>query len=1326
MKRKKTLAVVLAVLLVGTSGCIWMYSSANEKTVEPNVLLLESLLENRYWVVESLVFDNTKNNPYTELIDYATEESFMEEVISNYSNDTAFRVLVDCLEMGDNAGTYVQNLGQESIAVLLNVFGVIDDEGLIDYVDNHVKSVEDLQYEAIINAVLSTDYTSSWGSTLFEADAELERYRQSAKLLSGLGDFQKACLANSELLSAGYFESAEDFTDYVDNFLPAFEDNLYNMLISVPGCEQFSDNEALTKKIIGSAALAFSIDAMAYNPLKSLEEGTQEHSEWLMSDDYSTYFAPTIDGLLKVYGKTLELRSLAVEYAVLFETLMAQKETTIDVLKRIRQTTDDIDLANTINVYEDMVNDQGNDQALAYDAIINHLEKQNTVGTAVIKGGHKLFDRYLTKRNGYYDVSNGVMTNGISQNLIKLGKCISLGVWVADKATNIKETVKKIHLCKYINKIIDSATDIFVDDLVAYSNDKTDENAKKCLDDLEFIKKLRLYGETQAYGSVCSQTESVIGLLLGGNDVQDYIDERYNANIDALLGCTVYPTSNFEFSVNEGQTLELWTRSLSNGKNTIYAVLRDENNKSIMQFPEADVILMGSLKLNGGTIKLMSDMTIDSNIQLFIPTLTVSQESDIEVKGAKGARVAFGNITNNSTLNITIDNAESTFDVVEQLNNTGTINCSSTGSKWNLFDINNTGTISLESTIANVYGNITNNGTINGEVIICGDGTKTYEDGYYEKTIQTLSGNGTYSKLIFDSRQKEGIKITGQQSVTEYLANRSTRLRTSENIYVSENCAIENNEFDGNISFRDYTTSSDFIVGGMAYIHNNVAFSGKATFEDGLNITSNCQTLTLNGETVVKGDMQYSAGTIAGSDWLKLYGDLTVSASSPSISNLDFVGLTGQTITLSSPLTVGKLNNQNLSLSGVDVTSKIYVTEQLTSSSTSKYENGKNIVLTGTAILNGDKVQGSISAENWTCSNSATIKGTLFASGDIALADNVELTLSGYQQSSGILAIPQSSKINTKGDMILSCATTNNGEITVEGDYKTTGAVSGGNGVLNVVGDCYIQNTYSSGTLSVKGDTEANSAITLNTLIFDAKLAQKFNNTSTTNVENLEINNTSISGFTVGSVINVNNHFINNAKKLINPENIILSNGASYDDTGFAKTDFTISGNYTVPAGETMIVSGNLTILSGAVLTVEEGAKIEVGRSVVSNGATIIVNEGAKFEIADYLNSTSDTYQVDGDLVVTGDAKLSSATVNAKGLMTFKGDLTVSSGTWNNPNIAFISKVPQTISGSTINVNNITIDNTSKSGITINLTYNVSGDENIISTSSNSEAQTED
>lgn len=1280
MKHKKITACILTVVVLLTSCCLWMYAYATAQEVNPNVLLLESLLNNRSWVIESLVNSDFSNNPYTEVVAGATEASFMEDVLTNYKNDEAFKLLVDGMETYKNTGTYVTNWSQELIAVLLHSLGLMDEAALRDYVDNHIKSVDNLQYEDIINAVLAEDYTSSWGSTLFEADSDLEQYRQLSKTLKSLSKYQKALKDNSDLLADGYFASLNDFIDYTDHFLAAYEDNLYDALINLTDCQQIADYEVLTKKIIGVSALAFVLSAETYDPTNHSSVGSFNAE---LSELYNDCFASDIGAFLDASGKALKIGSIATEYAILLETLMAQKDTTVQVMNRIRSNTSDLALANTLYMYADMVSDQGDRQALEYDIIVDYVNKQDKIGQSVLKATGQAFNKYFERRFDHLTDNKKVMVNAISEDLIYGYKCLQLILWVTDRATNFSETSKKIYICKYIDKIIQEAVLTYQVDYQAYLKNKTDENAKNVLDDLEFLKKLRLYGEKQAYGSVCAQTESVVGILLGSIHVQEYIDQRYQGNIDALLGCTLSPSSNLDFTVKSDETIDLFNYTLNNGTNIICGRYKKADD-TVIRFPEADMILMSSLKLDGGTVNIYGG-TI--GIQLFLPTLENTGTSSINVAGST---VAIGKLNNTKDLTIQLKDRSSAYQIIDCLQNNGTLQMNGAGQRMRVQTVENKGTWTLNDLTADIYGNIVNNGTVNGNVNICGDGSKAYDTGYSGAEVQTLSGIGNFTDLYFNNTTKEGVKISGTQTVSHYIACESSRLRTSENIVLTGNCAIQNNYFKNNLTFKDFTAVDSLTLGGYAVIKGDVTFGGITTFNDGLSVTSECKTLTLNGATTVKGDMQYAGGCILGSDWLYLNGDLNIKTSTPKIEKLNFVGILPQAVKSSVPITVAELNNQNNSIGGVDFTSKIYVTDILHSASTAAYKNGKNIVLTGTARLNGNTIRGSISAENWTCADSATVKGTLFATDNMQIEPNVQCTVSGFQHTGGNLTVSQNSTLYCKGDLLLDCTTTNNGSLVVDGDCKISDAFTGGH-------------------FKIKGDFFATTKFAADSLEFESKVAQQFSNSGTTTVKNLTIQNTSNSGFTVGSVIDVSEFFTNRCTNLIHKENIHLRGNAGEIDHEESKGDVSISGNYTVKSGETLTVNGTLTLQSDATLTVESGATVLVKRSIISNGATVAVAEGGTLEVNDYLNSANDTYQIDGNFTVKGDAKMTSDTVNAAGLITFKGDLTVSGGTWNDPNVAFISKLPQVVSGSSITVGDLTVDNLSKTGIQIKTTITASG-----------------
>lgn len=887
--KKITCIILVLILITGTITGV-VISSYGAKAVEANKLLLESILENRPWVINSLVEGDFSNNPYTQICSGATEDSFMDDVLANYEDNIAFKTLVDGMDLYQNSGQYVTNWTEEVIAALMDFLSISDALGVQTYMEDNIKSVDAIRYEDIINDVLTEDYTSSWGSTLFEADSDLEQYRQMSKVLKNLSNYQKALKDNNDILASGFFESSEDFMDYTDNFLEAYEDTLYDALVNIPQFSGAANHEALTKKILGASALAFVLGAETYNPLKTnYSESAYQGS--LLAEKYDYYFAEDIGRLLNGTGKVINFSSNALQYAMIANALAAQTETTASVLERVRNTTTNEDLQQTLKFYKKLVEDQGKTDALAIDSVLDYLSRQDKVGKEVLKQGGKLFTNVVNLRHGYFDGSKMVMTNALCENLIKAGKCVAIAVWVADKATNIQDTAKKIYICKYTNKIIKEAAKTYRADLNTYQGKKTDENAKKVLDDLEFLKKLRLYGEKQGYESLCSQTDSIIGILLGSEDVKDTIDQHYQSNVDALLGCTFVPMAGNTITVSSGEQLYLYPEHLRDGTTTLKANYMNKDGKMLV-LPEADLIFMNGLTLSGGTIKIFNNTANGETAELFINRINISKPSTISLRGSK---LVAGEIINRGDLTLEYLDAATEFTVSSSFNNSGTVSINTQGSSIQVQELNNSGTIDIHSGEMKVLGNVNSTeGIFTGKVDICGDGSSLYQINYQQADLQTISGTATFEKIYFNNDAKEGVNITGKQVVSGHFFDGNTRLRNSNNLCLTGNCTLENNRSKNSLSFMDYSSSNALTIGGSAYLSGDISFSGNTTFNDGLILTQNCKSLEVNSPITVKGDFEYVSGTITGNEWLTLCGDANVTVSSPAFSKLNFYGLVPQ------------------------------------------------------------------------------------------------------------------------------------------------------------------------------------------------------------------------------------------------------------------------------------------------------------------------------------------------------------------------------------------------------------------------------------------------
>lgn len=1285
---KRILSIILSVVLIASCCYAGFHAYAENKTIDINKELLESLLNDRYWVIETLVEDDLSKNPYAEA-GSLQGTTLSDEVLENYQENEVFKFVVNALDIYSEPGDYISDITDGLLTGLMNLFACDTSEGVFGALDDLIASKDELRYESVLNAVLQSDYTSSWGQTLFEQNMELEHLKQLGSLLGKLSAYQTvlkdtvglhgttdATIVAFDPLNKISADYEIDIDTYANHFLNAYEQDLEAALmntIAIPGVQ---DDSALEKKILAASYMGV-VFAYERVVLPEIEMDLDEvFYDGLFKDSMA---------IINGAGKVMDIANKTIDYAILMESLQSQKNGMVATMDRIEAVTMDEDLIKVLNNYADLVNTEGDELTLNYEIVANYLRNSQTITNFVTKkvtdGVPKLLEAGVTKYGGASEI---VLHNSIAKSLARFGKLLEIVVWVADETTGIQETAKKIHVLKYVDRLIDEAVKTFNHDLAVYNYQKTDEHARAVIDDLEFLKALRLYGEKVAYGSVSGQADSLLAILLGNDFATEELSRRHQSCIDTYLGCTISPVSNNKLVLSKGDILKINTLPFQYSEGVYSYAIWEKASGETLTIAEPEYRLFNGVELNGATVKIYNTKN-----GLYLPVVeNDSNGASIEIYCDN---VAIGNINNSGELTISQEKTGVTYEVIERIDNSGTLTLSGyeNSADISVYGIQNTGTMNIEDMQINLVSNAENNGTITGLVNVCG-GAAFYENSYFTMGRQTLLGSGTYSDLKFTSTAKNGVKAHGDLSVTNSISNSSTRLVTSENIKLTDSCTIKNNYFKGSLGFRDYTGNQSFTIDGMAGIHKSVSFGGAVTINDSLNLTSSCTSLKLNGNTLVKGDLLYEAGAISGNGELSVKGDVNITTASPSISYLKFVGSTAQRFDSSNALTVSKLNNTNTSLGGVTFNQKIYVTDTLYSGRNSAYGNGKNVVLTQKAKLDGNTIKGNISAENWECTDSVNIKGNFYTTGNVSVAENTVVNTINFYQSSGALTLNENSALNCSGE------------------YSNKGTVTN-NGTVSVTNDSVISGAFKGGTLKTKGDVAASAELTPETLIFEGKTSQNFKNTSSTTVQNLTVSNTSKSGLTVDSIIYVNNCFNDSSVKINNGEKIILNSGAIYLNNGATQTDLSIESDFTVKSGEVVTVNGDLILKSGANLIVEDGGEIYIKNSLKATSSQINVASGGVVQVNDYFNSSSATLNISGDFIVTGDCKITSSTVNADGLITFNGDLDSSSCTWNNPNVCFAGKLKQTVSGSAINVNNLTVNNSSKSGITFNSTVNYYG-----------------
>lgn len=1295
--RKKIIACVIAIAIAITSTGVSLYTYAFDKNVNINSALLDSILNDRYWIIETLVSGDISNNPYSNINPSSTNQTLMDEVLENYQNDKAFKALVDAMDVYSNPDQYFSGFADDILSTFEGWFGSADSA------DKIVASTAELKYESILNEIIKTDYTSSWGDTLFEENMDMEELKQQSKILKKIKSYQTVLkdeigLNRSESSSIIVYDPYNtktetfeiDIEDYAGHFLDAYEQDLgeyLNNIVEIPAIE---GNEALKKKILATGALGM---------VTAYERTVIPKTNFDLDDIYYDGMYEDTMKIMKGAGKLLKITDKTMDCAILLEALQSQKNTTVQTMNRISSTTTDKDLAKVLDNYADLVNSAGDEKTLAYEAITNYLRNEQTVTNIITKKIKEQAPKLIKKAaNKYAGAKTVVLSNAIAKAIA----IVELSVWVADQTIGIEDTAKKIFVCKYLNKILNEAENVCLDDILAYKNDKTDENAEKVLSDLQFLKELRLYGEKSAYGSMCAQMESWIGIMLGGGDTKEYLDRRYQASIDTYLGCTFTPITQNEISLSQGDILTLTSDDVNN-KSYSEAILKKADGSTVY-FAEADYRLMGGIDLNGATVNILTAPN-----GFYLPL--IENDTSGSVINIYCDNVAFGTISNTSDLTIEIKKSDKTFEITDSIDNTGTLNITNSlsSSKVSVYDINNSENINVTNCVLQCKGTTTNNGTITGMVDICGDGTQIYSNGYYKYGTQTMLGSGNYSTLMFNNYTKNGVYISGTQTITSSLSNRRTRIKNGKNLIATGNCSI-NNGFYGAVTLKDYTSPAYTKFKGDVFISGTVTFPYSAIFNEDLCLTSSCTSLTLPSDVTVNGDLSVNGGKISGNGIFNIKGDLNVTTSNFTASNLNFSGFTPQSAKSSSAITVGTLNNSNTSLTGVTFESAIYITDVLNTSNVSKYNNSEQMILTDDAIVIGKTLNVPIKASNWTCIQNTTIDSNLTTSGSVIISDGVSLNVENYHQSSGTFTNGVGSQINCSNNFYEYGTIVNNGIINVFNDFLSESTVTNNDKII-VGADLRTKATFTGGVITVGGDLISSNSFSVRILTFDSKMPQQFSNSSTTKVEKLVIKNTSKSGFTVNNVINVLTEFINKSTKINNLYNIVLAPTATNNFDSFdIDGNYNLTGTLIVPKDIIMNVSGNLILSSDSVLILEDNAILNVAGNLNASSNTITLNENSSIIVDDYLNASSSTFNIDGNLTIVGDAKLTLSTIGGNGTINFMGDVNSSSCTWNKPNVSFCGKTPQTVSGSAISVNNLTISNTSKSGITFSTTVNYYGE----------------
>lgn len=247
--RKKFLTLFLATMLIISSFPMKIFAgqSADNIGERTNMELLNAILQERPWVLETLLEGDISNNPYAMMqTDQLNRETFlMPLVLKRSTENVGLAVILSALEVYSSKEDCFSDAGNNLIEMLefiKSCCGVETDEEAMEIANNVVASIEELKYEAIFNDIIKSDYTASWGETLLDEDSNLENLRQRSKALKKIKAYQTAlkdCIGfpkdrqemitvDKTLLDYGKYLMTLD--EYAANALNAYEQDLQGYL----------------------------------------------------------------------------------------------------------------------------------------------------------------------------------------------------------------------------------------------------------------------------------------------------------------------------------------------------------------------------------------------------------------------------------------------------------------------------------------------------------------------------------------------------------------------------------------------------------------------------------------------------------------------------------------------------------------------------------------------------------------------------------------------------------------------------------------------------------------------------------------------------------------------------------------------------------------------------------------------------------------------------------------------------------------------------------------------------------------------------------------
>ncbi|MBQ8585296.1 MAG: hypothetical protein IJ452_03305 [Butyricicoccus sp.] len=1040
MKKRILSAVLSIVLLVGTVQPVYGIEAAQEDTTQ--MALVDAILPggSRDWVYATLVLDDRSTNPMAILQNH-TQSSMAEQALDRYYgtkntslsediNIWCYQKLVDTMFFFENPDTYIAELMAQGDALFnAGLFGMSQD--LEDAANDLVTSAYTLSYESILKAAYTLEVTASNGDRITDTENSLITLRQTKDALKYLKNFLS--FARTELNGSLSKEQELVFeTEYIQKYVLPY----------ISAAEKYLNSIAKEKS--SDLQTAEALTAMAYlstvSPALMLD--TFSYQDYMMDNVLNSTAKTLIGTPIKLFDKA----GSALDTYLCINSLQDQKS----ALGSIRRAADLIrysrgDIAASLDNFCDLMDgeyDEMTTSLTAADTIIEQLRADNTMLDLMTSVTGKAVKKFLQKTAS----SNEISACSLMQAQ-HLSSIINISLWVADQSVGLKDTCKKTYELIRWNELMEYFETQCEKDILAYWEDKTEENAGIVLDDLLLLQRMRLYGEKIAHGITSEQLYSWLGKLYAGETSKAAWDTMYQRSVDTLMAATVAPTLKC-LEIDSFDTAEI-----------VFNTGNDGDFTAVLNGSEYYVELRSRLAA-GIYLDHSAEVIIENNSKDPLPIGYIEADGFGYFTVEKG-EVLVGELYQEKggvPLNITIDSDAS-------LNVSGRAHLMRYSLVSDNDDALTVHDLDFSDTTRYSAGSITVTGNIIGQ-----SKTGTAFGGFPSLFLageeQTITGKLQAEELHL---RGDSAAINGEVIVYDTLSSgRNTGVTGGENICF-RGTVIENGYFNGSLTAYD-ATLADVTFGGTLYDSGLNTYEGEVCADQLYCIGASRSEVTEGSSLTVRELLDATNGDLCGKGSLKLCGDLQ---SLQTDLTVYLEGSAAQHLADSSVHQLiargsGSVTTKNLSVTG-------YLEDQ-----TGQFARDAWVDMEAKSVLGGSSYSGSLTFSD------LTVDGAIAVRGDVAEHPK---SYSAIYLRGGALTIAGALNIGC-GLNLDGCAVTapvavangivvqNNGALTAQSITTTANLLANSGGTICSKGDISVSSLISAssgGSILAEGNLSANS-----------------------------------------------------------------------------------------------------------------------------------------------------------------------------------------------------------------------------------------------------------